>query len=158
MAVLVLNSVAEQSSSHTHYKMFACFFLSLSIHYSPVIPESTAIKEMSETKQALPDAAKLIIGAGGIYGAFLYYGSLQEDVFRFTAEDGSTFKQAWFLQVLEALANVVIGFIGMLIQGPTKVPLKMFAISGAAQVSAKACTSLAPVSYTHLTLPTTILV
>lgn len=123
--------------------MFACSLLFLYIYYSPVIPESTAIKEMSETKQALPDAAKLIIGAGGIYGAFLYYGSLQEDVFRFTAEDGSTFKQAWFLQVLEALANVVIGFIGMLIQGPTKVPLKMFAISGAAQVSAKACTSLA---------------
>jgi UDP-galactose transporter B1 len=99
---------------------------------------------MSATKPALSDAAKLIIGAGGIYGAFLYYGSLQEDVFRFTSEDGSSFKQAWFLQVLEALANVVIGFIGMQLQGPTKgIPLKMFAISGAAQVSAKACTSLA---------------
>jgi len=92
----------------------------------------------------LPDAVKLLIGAGGIYTAFLYYGSLQEDVFRYTAEDGSSFKAAWFLQVLEALANVVIGFMGMQLTGATKgIPLKMFGISGAAQVSAKACTSLA---------------
>jgi len=97
------------------------------------------------TKKALPDSAKLLIGAGGIYAAFLYYGSLQEDVFRFVSPvDGTSFKQAWFLQVLEALANVVIGFIGMQLTGPTKnIPLQMFGISGAAQVSAKACTSLA---------------
>lgn len=93
---------------------------------------------------ALPDSVKLLIGAGGIYGAFLYYGSLQEDVFRFVAPDGNSFKQAWFLQVLEALANVIIGFIGMQVSGPTAgIPLRMFGISGAAQVSAKACTSLA---------------
>jgi UDP-galactose transporter B1 len=92
----------------------------------------------------LPDAAKLLIGAGGIYGAFLYYGSLQEDVFRYVAADGTAFKQAWFLQVLEALANVIVGFAGMILTGATPgIPLKMFAISGAAQVSAKACTSLA---------------
>lgn len=101
--------------------------------------------KMAEVKaQPLPDALKLIIGAGGIYGAFLYYGSLQEDVFRYAAEDGSQFKQAWFLQVLEALANVIIGFAGMQVTGATKgIPLKYFGISGAAQVSAKACTSLA---------------
>jgi UDP-galactose transporter B1 len=94
--------------------------------------------------KGLPDAIKLLIGAGGIYAAFLYYGSLQEDVFRYEASDGTSFKQAWFLQVLEALANVVIGFIGMQITGPTKgIPLRMFGISGASQVTAKACTSLA---------------
>jgi len=93
---------------------------------------------------ATPDSIKLLIGAGGIYAAFLYYGSLQEDVFRYVSPDGASFKQAWFLQVLEALANVVIGFIGMQLTGPTKgIPLPMFGISGAAQVSAKACTSLA---------------
>jgi len=101
---------------------------------------SAAMKEQS----GLPSSMKLLIGVSGIYAAFLYYGSLQEDVFRFTAEDGSSFKQAWFLQVLEAFANVVIGFIGMQISGPTKgIPLRMFAISGASQVTAKACTSLA---------------
>lgn len=101
---------------------------------------------MTDSKAAagLPDTVKLMIGAGGIYGAFLYYGSLQEDVFRYTAADGGSFRQAWFLQVLEALANVIVGFVGMQIVGPTAgVPLRMFGISGAAQVSAKACTSLA---------------
>ena len=48
----------------------------------------------------LPDAAKLVIGAGGIYAAFLYYGTLQEDVFHYVASDGSKFKAAWFLQTL----------------------------------------------------------
>jgi hypothetical protein len=48
----------------------------------------------------LPDAAKLFIGAGGIYAAFLYYGTLQEDVFHYVAADGSKFKAAWFLQTL----------------------------------------------------------
>lgn len=105
---------------------------------------NAATATMTKESTGLPPAIKLLIGAGGIYGAFLYYGSLQEDVFRYTAEDGSQFKQAWLLQVLEALANVVIGFIGMQITGATKnIPQQAFAISGASQVSAKACTSLA---------------
>jgi len=96
------------------------------------------------SEKGLSDGIKLLIGAGGIYAAFLYYGSLQEDVFRYTAADETKFTQAWFLQVLEALANVIVGFMGMKLTGATAgIPKKMFAISGAAQVSAKACTSLA---------------
>lgn len=110
-------------------------------------PVSLVKEESSTEKMAskgLPDSVKLLIGAGGIYTAFLYYGSLQEDVFRYTAVDGTKFKEAWFLQVLEAFANVVIGFVGMKLMGETKgIPLKMFGISGASQVTAKACTSLA---------------
>ncbi|KAL7544387.1 hypothetical protein ACHAWF_007772 [Thalassiosira exigua] len=105
---------------------------------------STTAATMAQETAGLPSAVKLLIGAGGIYGAFLYYGSLQEDVFRYEAEDGSQFKQAWFLQVLEALANVIIGFAGMQLTGATAgIPKMAFAISGASQVSAKACTSLA---------------
>ena len=105
---------------------------------------ATATATMAQESAGLPSAVKLLIGAGGIYAAFLYYGSLQEDVFRYTAEDGTQFKQAWFLQVLEALANVIIGFLGMQLTGATPgIPKKAFAISGASQVSAKACTSLA---------------
>lgn len=48
----------------------------------------------------IPKALKLLIGAGGIYASFLYYGALQEDVFHFKAADGTMFKQAWFLQAL----------------------------------------------------------
>jgi solute carrier family 35 (UDP-galactose transporter), member B1 len=111
----------------------------------PVATMSTSAADAESKKQGLPDAVKLLIGAGGIYAAFLYYGSLQEDVFRYAAPGtGEQFKQAWFLQVLEALANVIVGFAGMTATGATKgIPLKMFGISGAAQVSAKACTSLA---------------
>lgn len=111
---------------------------------SPATTEETMSTPPTLEKKGLPDSAKLLIGAGGIYAAFLYYGSLQEDVFRYVAADGSSFKQAWFLQVLEALANVVVGFAGMQLMGPTKnIPLTMFGISGASQVTAKACTSLA---------------
>ncbi len=46
--------------------------------------------------------------------------------------------------VAEALANVVIGGIGLLLSGSTKnLPLNLFALSGATQVCAKAFTSLA---------------
>jgi UDP-galactose transporter B1 len=111
----------------------------------PSNPNDPAMTPTTDDKKAgLPDGVKLMIGAGGIYAAFLYYGSLQEDVFRYKSADGTSFKQAWFLQVLEAAANVIIGFAGMQLTGPTKgIPLKMFGISGAAQVTAKACTSLA---------------
>ena len=94
-------------------------------------------------QSARADALRLIFGAGGIYAAFLYYGSLQEDVFRYTSEDGTAFDQAWFLQFLEALANVCVGFLGMKVAGSTKnIPQKFFIISGASQVSSKAFTSL----------------
>ncbi len=47
-----------------------------------------------------PDSLKLLFGAGGIYAAFLYYGSLQEDVFHYKSVDGEKFKYVWFLQAL----------------------------------------------------------
>ncbi|CAJ1964331.1 unnamed protein product [Cylindrotheca closterium] len=94
--------------------------------------------------KGLPDNVKLLIGAGGIYASFLYYGSLQEDVFNYEAQDGVRFTQAWFLQVLEALANLFVGFIGMRLAGQTTgIPIKMFGISGVTQVSSKAFTSMA---------------
>lgn len=95
-------------------------------------------------KAALPAPVRLLIGAGGIYAAFLYYGTLQEDVFHYKAADGSKFKSAWFLQFLEALANTVFGAGGLLLTGATKgLPVENFAFSGATQVCAKAFTSLA---------------
>lgn len=110
-----------------------------------VIPLGVESKLNPESKY-YSEALKLLWGVGGIYIAFIYYGSLQEDVFIHTssAGDGTKFKQAWFLQVLEALANVIFGFFGrMLIGGTSGIPQKMFVISGVTQVCAKACTSLA---------------
>jgi hypothetical protein len=94
---------------------------------------------------ANPNILKLLIGAGGIYSAFLYYGALQEDVFHYVNPlDGSKFTSAWFLQAVEALANVVFGLVGLFVFGFTpNLPQDMFAFSGISQVSAKAFTSLA---------------
>ena len=61
---------------------------------------TTPIDSTKELHMELPSSIKLLIGAGGIYGAFLYYGTLQEDVFHYKAADGSKFKSAWFLQAL----------------------------------------------------------
>lgn len=102
-------------------------------------------------KQPAKDAAKpgilsgtvgLLFGAAGIYAAFLYYGSLQEDVFDFKDADGNKFSQTSFMGAIEAAANVVVGLVGMLLTGRTAgLPLELFAISGATQVTAKICTS-----------------
>jgi len=97
----------------------------------------------SSSALGLPPAVKLIIGAGGIYAAFLYYGTLQEEVFDYKSSDGSMFKAAWFLQALEALANVIVGGMGLILSGGTQnLPLETFAMSGVSQVCAKAFTSL----------------
>jgi len=92
---------------------------------------------------ALTGTLGLVFGAAGIYSSFLYYGNLQEDVFTYKAPDGTMFKQTWFLQAIEALANVAVGFVGMMVSGMTPgLPLSMFAVSGATQVLAKVCTSM----------------
>ena len=72
--------------------------------------------ELVDTKM---QALQLLFGAGGIYAAFLYYGSLQEDVFRYESENGEKFKFAWYLQVLESLANVLVGTAALVIMGFT---------------------------------------
>lgn len=70
------------------------------------IPKTNTIMKPSQTQVQtkasipLPESVKLLIGVGGIYGAFLYYGTLQEDVFHYKAADGTMFKAAWFLQFL----------------------------------------------------------
>lgn len=104
--------------------------------------KKAAVVEKAPSTNA--QAFKLIFGAGGIYTAFLYYGSLQEDVFRYAAADGSKFREVWFLQVLEALFNVAVGFVGLTVVGGTSgLPQKLFACTGATQVAAKYCTNAA---------------
>ena len=80
----------------------------VSMKKSPLITANSNLNSWEEKapvakKIELPSSLKLLIGAGGIYAAFLYYGTLQEDVFHYKATDGSKFKSAWFLQ---ALGNV----------------------------------------------------
>ncbi len=87
---------------------------------------------------------KLLIGAGGIYTSFLTYGKLHEQIFKYEDPHGQRFVFAFFLQAIEALANVVVALIGMKIVGQQKnLPVKLFVGAGVSQVLAKACTSLA---------------
>jgi solute carrier family 35 (UDP-galactose transporter), member B1 len=74
---------------------------------------------------------QLLFGICGIYISFLYYGNLQEDIFRYTASTtntgdvdtailitGSTkFTQAWFLQAAESFINGCVGYIGIVLYG-----------------------------------------
>jgi len=82
---------------------------------------------------------KLIIGALGIYGAFLYYGVYQEDVFDYKGKDGSRFKSVWMMNAVEALANVFVAALGLQFAGGMSkgLPLKSFALAGGSQVFAK---------------------
>lgn len=114
------------------------FFLSQKNSHLWVVLEHPSVVQQREVM-------KFLFGAGGIYGAFLYYGSLQEDVFRFRSpDDGSAFTQAWLLQFLEAAANVVVAYVGRMVTGGVpNLPLMYFGISGATQVCSKAFTSLA---------------
>jgi UDP-galactose transporter B1 len=103
--------------------------------------------EKKQTKQEgssmLSGTPGLIFGAAGIYAAFLYYGNLQEDVFAYEDSKGQKFKQAWLLQTIEALANVAVGFVGMMLTGRTAgLPYELFGLSGATQVASKAFTSM----------------
>jgi UDP-galactose transporter B1 len=122
-------------------------------------------KQPSEASEPLIDniptstkrqALQLLFGAGGIYASFLYYGSLQEDVFRYAAQDGTKFNHVWYLQVLESLANVAFGVIALTIIGLTRsdkskgwwggtpnLPKKPFLSTGLTQVCSKGFTSLA---------------
>ncbi|KAL3804317.1 hypothetical protein HJC23_011245 [Cyclotella cryptica] len=128
----------------------------LPLHERPSSKISESTHESTLPSSTRKQAAQILFGAGGIYASFLYYGSLQEDVFRYTAEDGNKFTHAWFLQVLESLANVLFGVLALIIIGLTKsgektewwggtpnLPKKPFLSSGLSQVCSKGFTSLA---------------
>mmetsp|Transcript_21945 Transcript_21945/g.50575 ORF Transcript_21945/g.50575 Transcript_21945/m.50575 type:complete len:327 (-) Transcript_21945:186-1166(-) len=97
----------------------------------------------------MSDAAntmKMLFGVAGIYGAFMYYGVLQEGVTKWENDAGERLGRAWFLNTLEALANVIIGAIGLMITGGANmkaISFKKFFLTGGAQVCAKSFTSMA---------------
>ena len=137
---------------------------------APLLPEKNGASSDASIPPPTPEppvdakmqAVQLCFGAGGIYAAFLYYGSLQEDVFRYESEDGTKFTMAWYLQVLESFANVVVGIAALVIMGLTgtgfsgddksgskwwggtpNLPKKPFISTGFTQVCSKGFTSLA---------------
>lgn len=85
---------------------------------------------------------KLVCSAGGIYYFFIRYGRIQEQIFQYKSATGAKFQYVWFLQCLDALANILVGFVGRQLQGPNSgLPLHLFSVSGVSQVCAKYCLS-----------------
>ena len=96
-----------------------------------------------------------IFCVSGIYAAYLLYGQYQEDVFTYqsnhissTLDTSVAFTYIWFVQVVEALTNTVMGIVGRYMtqskkQRSVRPNQKYFFYSGFSQVSSKALTSLA---------------
>ena len=101
-----------------------------------------------EAKESGPSPIKLLVGVCGIFGAFMYYGQLQGDIVRYADPQGAKLEREWFVQVLEAGANVVVGFAGLVLSqgGPSAgIPVGSFAVTGFTQVLAKAMTQKAQI-------------
>merc|ERR1711865_604276 len=103
---------------------------------------------MGTTNDSGASPVRLLIGVVGIFGAFMYYGQLQGDIVRYRDASGDALEREWFLQVMEAGANVAVGLLGLIVTqgGPSPgIPFKGFAITGATQVLAKAMTQKAQI-------------
>jgi solute carrier family 35 (UDP-galactose transporter), member B1 len=88
-------------------------------------------------------ARQLLVGAAGIYGAYLYYGNVQEDLFRYRSVGGTGFTYVWFLQVLESAVTIAIGYVGRKVcGGRDNLPVTPFFKSGVSQLAAKALMSM----------------
>ena len=103
-------------------------------------PPATTLSTIST---AQTKAVQLLVGAAGIYAAYLYYGVVQEDLFRYRSSNNAGFTFVWALQVLESAVTMVIGYIGRKLCGGRKnLPLLPFFHSGISQLAAKALMSL----------------
>jgi solute carrier family 35 (UDP-galactose transporter), member B1 len=91
---------------------------------------------------------KLLFGTAGVYAAYLSYGMVQEDLYRYRSDiDGSAFQYVWFLQVLESTASIGLGLAGRKIcGGRNDLRLAPFLLSGTSQVFAKVFMSLSLVA------------
>lgn len=85
---------------------------------------------------------KLLQGAAGIYLFFIQYGKLQEAIFQFKSPTGQKFNSVWFLQIIDSLANVIVGGIGRQFQGTVPgMPQDLLVAGGVSQVISKYCLS-----------------
>lgn len=99
-------------------------------------------KEIEKKQLTSADRVKLLQGALGIYFFFIQYGRIQERIFQFKSPTGQKFTQVWFLQIIDAIANVIVGLIGRQLQGITAgYPQNLLALSGSLQVVSKYCLS-----------------
>jgi solute carrier family 35 (UDP-galactose transporter), member B1 len=96
----------------------------------------------------LQDATKLgqlVFGAAGIYISYLYYGLVQEDLFRYRSPTtGAAFTQVWALQAVESSVTWGFGALGRSRRGSKARGLSptLFLQAGGAQLLGKILMSL----------------
>lgn len=94
---------------------------------------------------------QLLFGTAGIFSTYLYYGNVQEDLFRYRDPvDGSAFTYVWFLQLAESSVTILLGYAGryytnrqfspakQLQQTQQTLPTFLFFQSGTCQLLGKA--------------------
>lgn len=105
---------------------------------------------------AILRSMQLVMGALGIYAAFISYGVAQEKLYSHQSPDGTIFRSVWFLQVVESSSSIVLGLVGRRLCGSAPgLKIQPFLYTGASQVLAKASLSLslvAGVSFPIVTL------
>jgi len=99
-----------------------------------------------EVKKGLTAAQRLQMaqGAAGIYFFFIQYGKFQESIFKYKSADGKKFNAVWFMQLIDALANVLLALAGRAYEGSlsnSNLPQQLLAMSGLGQVMSKYCLS-----------------
>jgi hypothetical protein len=90
-------------------------------------------------------ALQLLFGATGICTAYLYYGHVQEDLFRYQSPSASaSFTSVWLLQALESVANIAVGLAGRrFFGGRPGLAIRPLFVVGTSQLFAKTLTSMA---------------
>ena len=110
------------------------------------IVSTGSLKPSKPRLESSTKAWQLFIGAVGIYSAYLYYGNVQEDLFRYRNASGLGFASVWFLQVMESAVTALIGYAGRRRSGcyhnNKEWPVMSFWKSGASQLAAKALMSM----------------
>ena len=115
---------------------------------------NTQARQLSKMRRS----GQLLFGVSGVYISYLYYGFVQEELFRFRSVDGGSFRYAWFLQVLESTASIVLGVTGRYFCGGRNIrniPYQGIMLSGVSQVFSKVFCSLSlasGLSYPVMTL------
>lgn len=109
------------------------------MHAESAAPQS----KWAALMQKYAEGVQLMIGVGGIYSCFLLYSWWHKEITSHKGADGARMS-AWLLMVIEALANVILGYVCMIIfegsrfkqLSPRSIQVP-YLISGSVQVGAK---------------------
>lgn len=131
--VVIMPDETDSSTTSTHTSLTS---LSSSLEHES---RTAVFRTGSSAHGILP----LLAGTTVIYCAYLSYGMVQEDLYRYRNDKNIGFTYVWFLQVLESSTSILLGYCGRkLFGGRNDLQIRSFLYSGASQVFAKVFFSL----------------